>query len=118
ADAVEDPAVQQHTPDTGEASRRNAEAALRREQRPILAGMPAREVARLAVIDGHRTIRATSMQIVLLRLASRIIEFDRSGDRGVAAGRPIVTGVELHRPEHVTAHPDVEPLTGDLLDDR
>ena len=36
----------------------------------------------------------------------------RSG-RGVAAGRPVETGVDRHRVEQVAPHPHVEPLAGE-----
>ena len=41
------------------------------------------------------------MQIVFLRLAVGRVELDRAGDRGVAARRPVVAGVEPHRLEHI-----------------
>jgi hypothetical protein len=58
------------------------------------------------------------VQIVLLRLAVGCIELDRACNHGIAARRPIVAGVELHRLEHVAVHPDVEPFAGHALDDR
>ena len=43
---------------------------------------------------------------------------DGAGDRGVGAGRPVETGVELHRRQHLPVNPAVEALAGDALHDR
>ena len=118
AHAVERSAVEQHAPDACQPARRDAQAALRREERAVLAQMPARQIAGLTVLHEHRAVRPLAVQIVLLRLARRIVELDRAGDDRVAAGWPIVAGVEPHRLEHFAAHPDVEPLARHLLNDR
>src|SRR5690349_20854590 len=66
-------------------------------------------------MDG--TIGLLAAEIVLDGLAT-LREHDGARDGRVAAGRPIVAGVELHRIEHLAAHPDIETLSGDTLDDR
>src|SRR6185369_940925 len=118
AHSVDRSPVQEQAADPGETASRDSKPALRSEERAIIAELPAREVARRALADEHRAGGTLAMQVVLLRLAVRRIELDGTGDRRVAARRPVVASVELHRLEDVPAHPDVEPLAGDNLDRR
>src|SRR6185369_3449886 len=118
AHSVDRSPVQEQPADPGEAASRDSKPALWREERAIIAELPAREVARRAFADEHRTGGPLPMEVVLLRFPVRRIELDGAGDRFVATRRPVVAGVELHRLEDVPAHPDVEPLAGDNLDRR
>src|SRR6185295_3820075 len=117
ADAIELAAVEEHLADAGEAAHRNAKPTLRREQPAIFAELPAREITR-SFGDQDRAGRARSVEIVFQRLAVGTVELDRTSNCGIAARRPVVASVELHRFEDVGAHPSVEPLPGHAFDDR
>ena len=82
-------------------ARRCAGRLAARTSAPFSPELPAREVAGSPSLTQHRAGGAGAVEIVLLRLAVGLVELDRARDRRVAARRPVVAGVELHRLEHV-----------------
>ena len=119
ADAVERSVVQQHAPDAGDAARRNsagrpaARTASRSRRGARARGRTARRPSRTPDRPGGRRADRPSAACPSALSSSTARAILR-----VAAGRPVIAGVEPHRLEHVAAHPDVEPLTGHALDDR
>ena len=104
---------QKQLPDFCQVARRNAQTALWRKERAIVAGTIASQVA--ATFSEDRAIGLFAAQVIPAHTAVGMIEHDRACHPCVAACRPVVAGIDVQWLENEPLHQTIKALARNTL---